>query len=44
MKMFRKHPFRCRSCRRRFYSYQVQPEEAATDDVDEMEERERPRA
>jgi hypothetical protein len=35
MQMFRKRPFRCRSCRRRFYSYEVKPDEAVSDDVDE---------
>ena len=35
MQMFRKHPFRCRNCRRRFYSLEIQPDEVVSDDVDE---------
>ena len=38
MQMFRKRAFRCRSCRRRFYSTEVEPESAISDDVDEPDE------
>jgi hypothetical protein len=35
MQMFGKRPFRCRSCRKRFYSEEVKPDEPVSDDVDE---------
>jgi hypothetical protein len=35
MQMLGKRPFRCRSCRRRFYSREVRPDEPISDDVDE---------
>ena len=37
MQMFHKRPFRCRSCRRRFYSAEIRPDEDVSDDVDERE-------
>jgi hypothetical protein len=43
MGMFRKRPFRCRSCRRRFYSYVILPDEVESGDVDEGGEAEGPR-